>query len=302
MQQQTKCLVCNTDIQASERLCSRCRQRPNDYGTFQAQKLRTEADEYLKRYYGVELEIESYGKKCRGWNNYDLHWQHITGILNGHTRFLYPKPEGTITNGVELVSAPMTSSARRQVVNWHEVLKTLRTISYASFPSGNCGLHIHVDRYRLPSFKKLTACMSRMPDFAALFSRRTPTKLHQWASIPTKPMDTIKSKSFAINGSHSATIEFRLFRGTLRWKTFIACLQFVGAFVDFATIQPESALCRNRETTKFTLDFIQFIKWRGYTHLYTYIKRNRRLRALCVSLQQSSTGKTSRPSKQSRSA
>ena len=70
------------------------------------------------------------------------------------------------------------------------------------------------------------------------FSRRTPENLGRWAAryatmsnTPKETYTKAKFKNFgryvAVNLENYATVEFRLFRGTLRYKTFIAALQLV---------------------------------------------------------------------------
>ena len=69
------------------------------------------------------------------------------------------------------------------------------------------------------------------------FSRRTEDAMRRWASrygISHNTEDTYKKakdkrlgRYVAVNLSNFATIEFRMFRGTLRYETFIATLQLV---------------------------------------------------------------------------
>ena len=70
------------------------------------------------------------------------------------------------------------------------------------------------------------------------FSTRTTGSLNRWAAKYATISDTIletyqkaKNKDMgryvAVNLSNYSTIEFRMFRGTLRYETFIATLQLV---------------------------------------------------------------------------
>jgi hypothetical protein len=70
------------------------------------------------------------------------------------------------------------------------------------------------------------------------FSRRTPGSLNRWAAKYATISSTIcetyekaKNKDMgryvAVNLSNYRTIEFRMFRGTLRYETFLATLQLV---------------------------------------------------------------------------
>ncbi len=70
------------------------------------------------------------------------------------------------------------------------------------------------------------------------FSRRTESQANHWASRygsnTENPKETLKSakssglgRYTAVNLENTFTVELRIFRGTLRYKTFVATLQFV---------------------------------------------------------------------------
>ena len=70
------------------------------------------------------------------------------------------------------------------------------------------------------------------------FSRRTSSSLNRWAAkyatisntvteTYRKAKDKADSRYVAVNLTNFATIEFRMFRGTLRYETFLATLQLV---------------------------------------------------------------------------
>ena len=69
------------------------------------------------------------------------------------------------------------------------------------------------------------------------FSRRTEANINRWASrygISTTAKDTYKNakdkhmgRYVAVNLENCNTIEFRIFRGTLNYKTFVATLQLI---------------------------------------------------------------------------
>ena len=72
------------------------------------------------------------------------------------------------------------------------------------------------------------------------FSRRTQDQLNEWAmrycDAPEVVVEKMKKNDlgryFAINLTNIHTIEFRLFRGTLRLDTFFSTLQFVNTLVN----------------------------------------------------------------------
>ena len=77
------------------------------------------------------------------------------------------------------------------------------------------------------------------------FSRRTQPQLEQWAArygYQTEPRDILidaknryrRSRYTAVNLTNAETIEFRMFRGTLKLNTFLATIQLVDRICEIA--------------------------------------------------------------------
>jgi hypothetical protein len=76
------------------------------------------------------------------------------------------------------------------------------------------------------------------------FSRRTQSQISQWAKRygfkhePVEIFNTAKSNNFdkytCLNLSNAHTIEFRIFKGTLKYNTIIATIQLVNHICDIA--------------------------------------------------------------------
>ena len=119
-------------------------------------------------------------------------------------------------------------------------------MKYRSHQSETCGYHIHVGRKAFgETYEEQEVVIARIVFFVEnhwnellKFSRRTIYAMERWASrygISENTKETYqkaKSKRLgryaAVNiETYQPTIEFRLFRGTLRWQTFAATLQLV---------------------------------------------------------------------------
>ena len=95
------------------------------------------------------------------------------------------------------------------------------------------------------------------------FSRRTETQADRWASRYGCSMDNPKEslkgaktsglgRNTAVNLTNTFTVELRIFRGTLRYKTFMATLQFVDLLCEMAINQ----MCiRDRNWKIMPIDF-----------------------------------------------
>ena len=196
-------------------------------------------------FYGVELEIDKGGER----GDYA---EEILNTANAHNLHLYAKHDGSIDDGFELVSHPMTLEYHTNTMNWSNVMDMALSLDYRSHQTQTCGLHIHVNRKAFGNdYDTQEDSISRIVHFVEMhwnellkFSRRTEANMNRWASrygISTTAKDTYKNakakhcgRYVAINLENYSTIEFRIFRGTLRYKTFLATLQLVDEICNLA--------------------------------------------------------------------
>ena len=126
-------------------------------------------------------------------------------------------------------------------------------MGYTSHQAGTCGLHVHVNRNAFGCTEGLQdACIARILYFfeknweeLLKFSRRTQSQLNQWAARygykdqPREILDHAKKgggcgRYSCVNLQNYNTIEFRIFRGTLKYNTLIATLQLVDRVCEVA--------------------------------------------------------------------
>lgn len=199
-------------------------------------------------YLGVELEVD------KGTNLYKT-----TKELTEQFEDIYLKHDGSLGRcGFEIVSHPATLDYHINELGWDKIMSICQDNEYKSHDTQTCGLHIHMNRAFLGkdeteqdlNIAKLIILFEMFWDSCIVpFSRRNIASMERWASKPTldyKSTDTEneifdKVKSYkragryrAINLENTHTIEFRLFRGTLKLNTFIASLQFVVEITKFA--------------------------------------------------------------------
>ena len=197
------------------------------------------ADESGKEplYLGVELEVDDGDNPTCVAKEYD-------------EDDVYCKSDGSLSNdGFEIVSHPRTLESHKNYC-WESIMHDCINSGYTSHDAGTCGLHVHVNRAFFGEPKdsdfaaaKLIVLVSRFWEtFMLPFSRRTPDQLH-WTRAPLseeviaasdtdseirQKLSRARSDRYkAINIRNDQTIEFRLFRGTLKYSTFIATLEFV---------------------------------------------------------------------------
>lgn len=190
-------------------------------------------------FYGVELEIDKGGEEHSNAQN-------LLDIANENEERIYCKHDGSINDGFEMVSHPMTLDYHINNMNWLDVFEKAVEMDYRSHNTSTCGLHIHCSRSAFgKDYDEQEQAIGRVVFFVerhwnelVKFSRRTLDNLNHWAAkyatISSTTEETYKKakdkrmgRYVAVNLENYNTIEFRLFRGTLRYKTFLATLQLV---------------------------------------------------------------------------
>lgn len=194
-------------------------------------------------YFGIELEMEDH--RDGGYNcNEDADY------MNEHLGFTYCKHDGSLDDGIELVSHPATLEYFMENKDkFKEVFAEMSRRGYTSHNNGNCGLHVH---FSLKPFLEAnpngTSSLLRIVDNnwdkLVRFSRRTNYQLDRWAkryfskTVPfTELAKNVKrncGRYMAVNLENAHTIEIRMFRGSLKINTFFAVLQMVRRLIDEA--------------------------------------------------------------------
>ncbi|MBE6561629.1 MAG: zinc-binding protein [Ruminococcaceae bacterium] len=227
------------------------------------------------RFFGVELEIDEAGE-C---NSYAAK---ILDIGNENANNIYCKHDGSLNDGFEIVTHPMTLEYHMTEMPWEAVLDKARAMGYYSHQAHTCGLHVHVNRTAFgESETEQDAAIARILFFVErnwnellTFSRRTQRQLERWAARygykdnPSEILEHAKKgrvdRYTCVNITNDHTIEFRIFRGTLKYNTLIATLQMVNRICDLAIFLSDSEI-RNLSWPTFVAgvtepELIQYLK------------------------------------------
>lgn len=230
------------------------------------------------RYFGVELEIDGAGERC---NNAEL----LMDIANRPAEHIYCKHDGSLDDGIELVSHPMALDYHISTMPWKPLMEKAIALDYRSHQANTCGLHIHVSRAAFGSTAEVQdAAIARVLYFVERnwnellkFSRRTQRQLDRWAARygykdhPGEMMEHIKkgrsNRYTCVNLTNEDTIEFRIFRGTLKYNTLIATLQMVNHICDVAIFLSDDELK--------ALSWSEFVSSVTEPELIQYLKERR---------------------------
>lgn len=198
-------------------------------------------------HYGVELEIDC-GGECDG------RAEDLGKIANKDNEHLYFKHDGSLDDGFEIVSHPATLDYHLHNIPWKDVMKRARDMKYLSHTAQTCGLHVHINRAALGdtveeqenTIGRIVYFFEKYWEQILRFSRRTELQANRWAARygcstvnPKESLKDAKNSSLgrytAVNLENQFTVELRIFRGTLRYETFAATLQFVDRLCQAAT-------------------------------------------------------------------
>ncbi|MDE5582185.1 MAG: amidoligase family protein [Ruminococcus sp.] len=205
------------------------------------------------RYFGVELEIDGAGKD-------EDYAEEILDIANEGNEHIYIKSDGSLEDGMEIVTHPMSLEYHKDFC-WEEVMNYAVRLGYRSHQTSTCGLHIHVNRDSFGLDRdEQNEVISRILYFVEhhwnemlKFSRRSEYAMNRWAarygyeSSPKAIMDKAKKnygRYVAINLCNRHTIEFRIFRGTLKYNTLIATLELVNKICELAVLMDDYGISK----------------------------------------------------------
>lgn len=263
--------------------------------------------EVVPLYMGVELEVDTQAGNSEDGDNYEddenaerfeTSEQHLHSnialhkISNNVKNTIFSKTDGSLSNGFEIVSHPMTLAKHLKSMQWQKGMDYLSNTGYKSHNTTTCGLHIHINRNFFGATKpnqsvngsKIAYIMEKnIVDFTR-FTRRKGGELTRWArfgdmssrlSAKTKSMLLSafrnqyyhRNKYVALNTIHEHTFEFRIFKGTLNYNTFVATLQLVDNLARLVKDIP------NNDDMFTHLDKITFddiVNYRPYAELTAY--------------------------------
>lgn len=234
------------------------------------------------RYFGIELEIDEGGELS-------ANAEKLLKLANENHELLYAKHDGSLDDGFELVSEPCSMTYHHAEVPWLPVLQKAASLGYTSHKAGTCGLHIHVSRAAFGeteeqqdlSIARILYFVEKHWEELLKFSRRTEAQLNRWAARygykdqPKEILDHVKKgygggRYTCVNLTNTDTIEFRMFRGTLKYNTFLATLQLVNRICDVALSYSDAEVKALSWTS-----FVSGIDGSRYPELITYLKERR---------------------------
>ena len=169
-------------------------------------------------------------------------------IMNGsdsdEESIIYSTYDSTVQ--IELDTMPCSLEVHK-TLNYKEMFKYLLDCGYRGHDCKNAGMHIHIDRSYLGDTKfkqqlvisKIIYILEKFKEEICVIARKDSSYSEFIGNPGDNPFELYHAyekfgKRAAVNLQHDETIEFRCFRSTLKYETFILTLEFVQTIVDFA--------------------------------------------------------------------
>lgn len=160
---------------------------------------------------------------------------------------IYSTHDGTVQ--IELDTMPCSLEFHKNKMNYKKMFKYLDEMGYKGHDCNTAGLHIHANRDYLGKTKlqqelvisKILYIIEKFNDNICIIARRN-NDYSKFVGDRAKEDTALilfdkykrEGKRAALNLEHKDTIEFRMFKSTLKYETFLLTLEFVKDIIDFA--------------------------------------------------------------------
>jgi hypothetical protein len=223
-----------------------------------------------KIFLGMELEVEvnrdndSRFDKAEELYGQLKHYTHDDGTTH---QYIHIEDDGSLDYGFEMVTGWTGLDVHAQMLQFFK--KPWRNVK--SHDTRTCGLHVHISKGDMMMFhgckivffindsnnQKLIRDIARRSDhhYAKIHNKKASydwlKNAKKWHRKDEQLQRLNPDRTEAVNFNNPATVEFRIFKGTLRYETQMACLEFTYATWFF---------CRDAGVTELTTEnFIKFI-------------------------------------------
>lgn len=172
-------------------------------------------------------------------------------IMNGsdsdEESLIYSTHDGTVQ--IEFDTMPCSLEFHKNKMNYRKMFKYLDSVGYKGHDCDCAGLHIHADRKYLGRTKfqqdlviaKILYIIEKFNDDLCIIARRNNDysvfcgdKCISDTAVTLYRKYRNIGKKAALNLQHSNTIEFRMFRSTLKYETLLITLELVQDIINFS--------------------------------------------------------------------
>lgn len=199
---------------------------------------------------GAEIEVGG-NNNISSDNNKNSTVKKCIQIMNGsdsdEENLIYSTHDSTVQ--IEFDTMPCSLEFHKNKMNYREMFEYLDKEGYKGHDCETAGLHIHANRSYLGKSRisqelvisKILYILEKFNDEICVIARRdndysefAGEKQNEDSIVELYGKYKDKGKRAALNLQHKDTIEFRMFKSTLKYETFILTLEFVKDIIDYA--------------------------------------------------------------------
>ena len=191
------------------------------------------------KFFGLELECD--GSDAEGSED------DVRSIFEGHMDRFYFNSDGSLDNGFEAITHPMSPSEMLKI-DWEQITTEMLDRGYDN-DRDTAGIHIHISRRFFNGEKnigRLVRMFSENYSDMIKFARRPRYNAERWAdrvqgSSRKYAMDFYESarrsgRYVAVNLQNYETVEIRLFHSLASRQHIMACIQLTDVLTDMANL------------------------------------------------------------------
>jgi hypothetical protein len=247
------CDDCGEEYWSEHYNCSYDPDEDDDNGVIHSYSYRPRPEFFGSGQYhlGFELEVEAR-------NSSRYHGAEITQDMLGSRAYM--KDDGSLNDGFEIVTHPHTLDKYQGDFNW-DFLDRLKREGFRSWNTTSCGLHVHVSRtafgtgahpwdadnrpsreqiilkrqsHELRFMKLIYDNQRQVERIAGRSNNNYATFQDKGKLVPKlKEGNQTNGRYSAINTENDATLEVRVFKGSLRKERVLSAIEFVTASVEY---------------------------------------------------------------------
>lgn len=226
-------------------------------------------DEHTTLLLGAEIEVAG----CDTVQTEEFRNKVMTACLhrmNGNDsieeKYIYNTYDSTVQ--LEIDTMPCSLRFHKEHMKYKEMFDYLDHLGYKGHDCSNAGLHIHANRAYLGNTKskqefvisKILYIIEKFNNEICVIARKDNSYSKFIGDFDDSVIGLYKKydredKKVALNLKHKDTIEFRMFRSTLKYETFLLTLEFVKDIIDCAK--------------DINIEEIETIKWEDITKYFS---------------------------------
>jgi hypothetical protein len=209
-------------------------------------------------YYGIELEVDNPFRDMDNSKITELAWNRVAcmkelgKLITASGKVFYVKSDGSLRNGLEIVSHPHTIQAWDAQKWLREACQLVKDYGGGSFNTETCGVHVHRGKDDLTDLhlSMLVVLFVRLQPYFEKVAQRRENGYCRYAfftdkndgralngKVIYKSIKDAKGSAVhryqAINLQNIETIECRIFRGTLFTGSLLAYIHFTHMLCEF---------------------------------------------------------------------